>query len=44
MDHTSYVYFRKDDCENCDQAFEPYKQSARKLRGIIRTYEVNCDS
>jgi len=25
MDHSSYIYFTKNDCENCELAFEPYK-------------------
>ena len=44
LDHASIIYFTKEDCENCELAFDIYKQSAKKLRGIIRTYEINCDT
>ena len=44
MDHATYIYFTRDDCEACVQAFDPFKKAARKLRGIIRTFEMNCDA
>ena len=43
IDHVTYIFYRKNGCQNCDNAFDPFKKMARKLRGIIRTYELNCD-